>query len=218
MNKKEYMIILGTAHLGSTAGKCSPDKTLKEAEYSRSVIDDIEAILLSNGYNVVVDYAPLEEDANMRAVSKTLDQQNRELIYRARYVNSVCEQVGKDKVLYVCIHVDAAGADGKWHDAGGWSAFVSLNASANSKRLANRLFDAAKKYGLKTRVPTPNQKYWEKNLYVLTQTKCPAVLTENLFQDNKQDVEYLLSDTGRHAITRLHVEGIISYLQELSKT
>nr|DAT77576.1 MAG TPA: MurNAc-LAA [Caudoviricetes sp.] len=25
-------------------------------------------------------------------------------------------------------------------------------------------------------------------------TKCPAVLTENLFQDNKEDVEFLLSE------------------------
>ena len=55
---------------------------------------------------------------------------------------------------------------------------------------------------------------YEANLYVLTHTNCPAVLTENLFQDNKRDVEFLLSDAGKHAIERLHVEGILKYLQK----
>ena len=50
---------------------------------------------------------------------------------------------------------------------------------------------------------------------MLNNTKCPAVLTENLFQDNKDDVNYLLSDEGKHAIIRLHVEGIINYLERI---
>jgi N-acetylmuramoyl-L-alanine amidase len=37
----------------------------------------------------------------------------------------------------------------------------------------------------------------ESNFYVLRNTKCPAVLTENFFQDTKKDVEFLLSDVGR---------------------
>jgi N-acetylmuramoyl-L-alanine amidase len=58
------------------------------------------------------------------------------------------------------------------------------------------------------------QKYWPQSLYVLGNTKCPAVLTENLFQDNKDDVDYLLSEAGRHTIARLHVEGIINYINK----
>lgn len=215
MNKKEYMVILGTAHLGSTAGKRSPDGRLREAVYSREIVEDVEAILLGYGYNVMVDYRPLEEDKNMRAVSDTLNQQNRELIYRARRVNNVCGQFGKTKCLYVSIHVDAMDNDGNWHEANGWSVRVSPKASENSKRLADSLFDAAEKKGLKMRRPLPKQKWWEQNLYVLNQTNCPAVLTENLFQDNKEDVDFLLSDEGRHEIARLHVEGIIGYLKKL---
>ena len=40
----------------------------------------------------------------------------------------------------------------------------------------------------------------------------PAVLTENLFQDNLADVEYLLSEAGKEAIAELHVEGIMKYI------
>ena len=57
----------------------------------------------------------------------------------------------------------------------------------------------------------------EMNLAVLRKTACPAVLTENLFQDNKLDVKFLLSDVGRQAILRLHAEGIIRYIKKASK-
>ena len=43
-------------------------------------------------------------------------------------------------------------------------------------------------------------------------TNCPACLTENLFQDNKEDVDFLLSEEGYQAIVDLHVNGILSYL------
>lgn len=46
-------------------------------------------------------------------------------------------------------------------------------------------------------------------------THCPAVLTENLFQDNKDDVRFLLSDEGKRAITELHVKSIIDYINQI---
>jgi N-acetylmuramoyl-L-alanine amidase len=39
----------------------------------------------------------------------------------------------------------------------------------------------------------------------------PAVLTENLFQDNKEEVAYLLSEKGKNAVISLHVAGICQY-------
>lgn len=208
------MIVLGTAHLESTSGKRSPDGRLREAVYSREIVEDVEAMLTGYGYNVAVDYRNMREDESMRAMSKTMNQTNRELMYRVKQVNAICEKF-PDRTLYVSIHVDAIGADGKWHDANGWSVRVSPKASNNSKVLANLLYDAAGKHGLNVRKPSNTQKYWVQNLYVLNKTSCPAVLTENLFQDNRKDVDFLLSDMGRHHIARLHVEGIISYLENL---
>ena len=48
---------------------------------------------------------------------------------------------------------------------------------------------------------------------MLAHTSCPAVLTENLFQDNKADVAFLESEKGRKAIVALHKKGIINYLK-----
>ena len=53
----------------------------------------------------------------------------------------------------------------------------------------------------------------EADFYVLRKTDCPAVLVECMFQDNKSDVEYLLSDEGRHAIERTILEGIMDYIE-----
>ena len=82
--------------------------------------------------------------------------------------------------------------------------------------LAYDLYEAAKKYlaGQKIRLFNgPKEPDFESNLYLLKHTKCPAVLTENLFQDCLSDVSFLQSHSGMKAITMLHIEGIIEYLE-----
>lgn len=134
---------------------------------------------------------------------------------RCRRSNLYCRKFGAKNVLLVSIHNNAAGADGQWHDARGWSAHISLNASANSKALANSLIKAAEYAGLKVRKTSPQEPYIRQNLAICRDTLCPAVLTENLFQDNKDDVEFLLSEAGKQKITGVHVSGIIKYIQQL---
>jgi N-acetylmuramoyl-L-alanine amidase len=113
--------------------------------------------------------------------------------------------------LYVSIHNNAAGNGKEWKNAQGWSVYVYRKASKKSRRLAEYLFDECK--GLKTRKETPSRKYWESGLYVCKNTNCPAVLTENFFQDNKDDVKFLLSDEGKKKIIDIHVNGIINYIK-----
>ena len=208
------LIVLGTAHRLREPGKQSPDGRLRECVYSRLVAQGVKAKLQARGYRVCVDYEPLDLPKTMQTPHPTLERQ-RELAMRVNYVNELCRQNGAKNVLYVSIHVDASGRDGQWHTPGGWSVRVAMKASRESKLLANCLFDAAQAHGLKMRQPTARQKYWQQNLYVLNNTQCPAVLTENLFQDNAADVDILLSDEGQHAIERLHVEGIIRYIESL---
>lgn len=211
MNKQDTIIILGTAHRMREPGKESPDKRLKECVYSREICKEVAAKLRAYGYKVEIDYEPLDLPKAMQS-SIVKQERNNELAMRANYVNEICRQKGAKNVLYVSIHVNAIGTDGKWHDANGWEVCVGTEASNNSKRLADNLYDTAGQKGLRMRHPTATQKYWSKDLFVLNKTKCPAVLTENLFQDNKKDVDYLLSDVGRDTIVKLHVEGILKYI------
>ena len=206
----KHIIILGTAHLRTTPGKCSPDGRLREYAYSREIVNRVEATLKSLGYTVFVDYRSAEPNAQMQAGTwrKT---QNRELAYRVSVVNGICRRYGPENCIYVSVHVNAAGGDGKWHRARGFSVFVSPDASKYSCRLASLFTSTAKRMNLTGNRSIPSQNYWTSNLYVLRQTCCPAVLTENLFQDNREDVDFLLSDKGRQAIVDLHVKAINDY-------
>lgn len=198
------IVLLDNGHGIDTAGKRSPDGRLREYEYAREIVQRVHGELgkLIGTGNIKV-LIPEKEDISLKE--------------RCRRANAVCKDYGAKNVILISVHCNAAGADGKWHEARGWSAHVSLNASVNSKTLARRLIEAAETNGLKIRKYSHQVPYVEQNLAICRDTICPAVLTENLFQDNKEDVDFLLSEKGKQVITKVHVEGIMSYIKKLSE-
>lgn len=189
-------IIIDNGHGRDTAGKRSPDGRLLEYAYTREIAVRLERELKARGYDAQ-RIVPEENDISLKE--------------RCNRANRIYAATGK-KAILVSIHCNAAGADGKWHDARGWSAYVSRNASKKSKELACSLIDAAETQGLKVRRYSQDEPYWTQNLAICRDTNCPAVLTENLFQDNREDVDYLLSEKGKQTIVELHVQGIMAYL------
>lgn len=204
-------VILGTAHLETTPGKSSPDGRLKEYLISREIVQNIKEKLEAKGIKVFVDYEDTKPNQEMKA-NTIKQEQSKELIYRVKQVNNICNKYGSSNCIYVSIHVNAAGSGLQWMGANGWSVYISPNASNNSKRLAKCLYEQAESNGLKGNRSVPKEKYWVSNLYVCKNTKCPAVLTENMFQDNKDDVDFLLSEKGKQKIVDVHVNGIINYI------
>ena len=53
---------------------------------------------------------------------------------------------------------------------------------------------------------------WEENFNILSLTRCPAVLIENFFYDNKEECAWLLKEDTRKRIAKATVNGIIKYL------
>lgn len=200
------IIILGTAHLASTPGKCSPDGKFKEYKYSREIVSELKIKLQNLGYKVFVD---IPED-DIKGINSS-----QELVRRVKYVNSLCDKYGAGNCLYVSIHVNAAASDGKWHNATGWEAYTTKG-KTGSDTLATFLYKRAEKNMIGKKIRTdysdgdPDK---ESTLYVIKNTKCVAVLTENFFQDTKEDVEYLQSELGKHQIIRTHIEGILDYIK-----
>lgn len=216
VDKKDILVILGTAHLESTLGKCSPDGRFREYAYSRERVAAVKAKLEGLGYQVAIDYEdskPLATWTQARKRGGYKAEQNAELQYRVRAVNALCRQY--KYCVYVSMHTDAAGGDGKWHNARGFSARVSPQGSKNSQRLGKLFTQRAALYGMLGNRCTPPEGYWKQSLYVLNNTICPAVLTETGFQDNEEDVGWLLSDEGKHMVERLHVESIVEYIEGL---
>ena len=191
-------ILIDNGHGWNTKGKCSPDGSLREYKWAREIAQRIVDGLTSRGYD---------------AERIVTEQDDVSLSERCRRVNAHCAELGADNVLLVSVHINAAGT-GDWRAASGWSGWVYTHASDRSKKLARLLYGEAEKRNLQGNRYVPSSKYWLANFYILKNTSCPAVLTENLFMDNRKDVAYLLSDAGKEAITSLHVDGIISYVEE----
>lgn len=196
--KPQQVVILGTAHGSNVPGKCSPDGKFREYRFSRDVIALLKPKLDALGYLVFVDM-PADEVPS---------PQGMELSLRCRYVNGICKKFGSQNCIYVSIHVNAAGSDAKWHNARGFAVYVARSCSAASKRLARTIYDLAISRGLRGNRSVPSAHYWQADFYVLRNTACPAVLTENLFQDNRDDVEFLSSQAGKEAIATLHLDAI----------
>lgn len=195
---KDTMIIIDNGHGVDTPGKRSPDGSIEEWKYTREIAKGVYNALKEKGYNPHL-LVPEDDDVSLSD--------------RTKWANSLYSQNG-DNAILVSIHLNAAGSDGEWHSARGWSVYISNNASQKSKTFATNVEEAAENEGLKIRLQYSSLAYWTQNLAICRDTKCPAILTENLFMDNKEDAEYLLSDEGKEAIIRLHVNGIINYISE----
>lgn len=193
-------ILIDNGHGENTPGKRSPDGVLREYAYTREIAKEVVNELKSKGY-----------DAE-RIVCEETDISLKE---RVKRVNTICDKIGKSNVIFISIHCNAA-SNGKWYTAQGWSAYTSKG-QTKSDTLATCLYNHASKIfeGRKIRKDMKDKDPdWEENFYVLSNTKCPAVLTENFFMDNKDDVIYLLSEEGKKAIIKTHVNGIIDYLKK----
>lgn len=188
------IVILDNGHGIETPGKRSPDEKLLEYKWTREIVDIIIQKLKEkniDSYKLV----PEEKDISLKERVKRANN------FYNNHNNSIL----------ISVHCNAAGADGKWHNAKGWSVFVAQNASSNSKKLAGCLTKQADKENLSIRLQYPDKPYWVQSLAMCRDTKMPAVLTENLFQDNKEDVEFLLSDKGKEIIANIHVNAILEY-------
>lgn len=200
-------ILIDNGHGLMTAGKRSPDGQFREAFYNREIAKRVVADLQDRGYDAEL-LVPEDDDIS--------------LAERVRRVNEICltyepscpAPTGHPNVILVSIHVNAAGDGTKWMNASGWSAYT-CKGYTESDRLAECLYEAAIKNFPGRRIRTDfsdGDSDWEENFYLLRNTWCPAVLTENFFMDSRSDLEYLQSRTGKQAVVDTHVEGIIEYL------
>lgn len=191
-------VMIDNGHGENTPGKRSPDGRLREYAYCREIADRVVRGLRICGI-----------DAE-RIVREEIDVP---LSERCRRANEIYKESGRQAIL-VSLHCNAAGSGATWMNARGWSVFVSKNASYNSRKLAGCLVEAAYKKGVTLRRPAPYQDYWVQNLAICRDTLCPAILVENFFQDNREDVEFLLSEEGKQCVTDICVEGIMNYIKQ----
>lgn len=202
-------ILLDNGHGITTPGKRSPeDGVLREYRYSREIAAEVCKRLRADGYDAL-QIVPEDADVSLGE--------------RVNRINVWCDRLGAKNVCVVSIHNNAAGNGSQWMDARGWEAWTSVGQTQGDK-LADCLYDAAERV-LRPLLPdvkirtdiADGDRDKESNFTILYRSKCAACLTENMFMDNREDVDWLLSLCGRDAIVRLHVEGIKAYVAKYGR-
>lgn len=190
----EKFVILDNGHGVETPGKRSPDGTHREWRRCRDIAADIAARLCACG---IESSLLVPEDSDVP------------LPVRCRRANTLAD--AHPGAVLVSIHNNAAGDGSRWLGASGWCVFVAPEAGERARRLAALLHcEAAARNLLGNRARAPRG-YLEAPLAICRHTKCPAVLTENMFQDNRGDVAFLASAEGKEAIASLHVDALLKY-------
>lgn len=194
-------ILIDPGHGIDTPGKKSPDGLFREYLWNRQVADLILEGLLSAGV-----------DASL-VVTETNDVTLRNRVNR---VNTICNRVGASNVLLVSIHANAAGNGSAWMNAKGWSCYTSKG-KTKSDQVAECLYDAFEEEFQDRKIRkdmSDGDRDWEENFYVLQKSKCPAVLLENFFYDNREECAWMLQEETKRRIASAAVKGIIKYIKK----
>jgi N-acetylmuramoyl-L-alanine amidase len=208
------IILIDNGHGNNTLGKQSPllDESIKVADefieknrfkewkYTRVIAKQVVDKLKSMDYDARL---VVTEDTDVS------------LSERIRRVNTICNKEGAGNVLLISDHANAVGDSSQWMTGKGWEAYTTRGETISDK-LADFLYKRADSNikGRKIREDwTDGDRDKEADFYVIKKAKCAAVLTENFFYDNKDDLQYLTSEEGIHAVVRLHIEGIIDFIK-----
>ena len=212
---KQYpnlIVCLDNGHGENTPGKCSPysayqvepELPFREYKWARELVDILKEKLEDHGVEVFI-VTPEEKDIPLKT--------------RYQRINKKKAENPDKKILMVSIHVNAAGDGKQWMNARGWSAYTTKGQN-NSDKLADCLYDAAEEIllplGQKIRTDkSDGDRDWEANFTIIYGSNTPAVLTENLFQDNVDDVKFLTTYKGKNAIAELHKKGILKFAEKM---
>ena len=188
------MIILDAGHGFDTYGKASPlwpdGSQLFEYEFNRDIVKRIHLAL---------------EQIQIKSTILVPEAIDIALPVRCKRANEIYKNF--PDAFLVSVHGNMGGGTG-------WEVWTSPE-ETKSDKIASVFYKIAKEHlaGFKMRSDhSDGDPDKESKFYILVNTKCPAVLTENLFYDNYSDYVFMNSDKGRAAIADLHVEAIINYL------
>lgn len=197
----KYLWCLDNGHGKKQAGKRSPkykegDETVQffEYEFNRDIVERIIKKLDKKGvkyYDVVPDY--LEVGSFLK-----------ERVARANKKRSDLPRI------YVSVHSNAGptapGSQWTSPSVKGAETWFAHNSTKGKKVAAVFQKHILAKTGFKDRKLRSTK---ERSLYVLVKTVMPAILTENGFFNNKEEVKELMKDSVRQKIADAHVAAIM---------
>jgi N-acetylmuramoyl-L-alanine amidase len=202
-----FHVLLDNGHASSTPGKrqqLDNGQYFYEYLFNRQVVQKIARKLDELGIPFEILVPEVDKDIS--------------LTERAARANSFCTKYGTDNCFFISVHSNAYGDGKTFTSAKGWSVWTT-KAQTKSDRYATIVFEEAEKilpkYNMTTRSQmTDGDPDYEENFTVIYKTWCPAILTENLFFTNKEEVMWLMTDEGQEAIADIHVKAIERIIKE----
>lgn len=178
------LICIDPGHAASTAGKRSPDGSLREYEFNRAVGRRLAYHLERHGMKIMYSC-----DINAQKDADVSD--------RCKAANNA----GAD--LYISLHANAF--EGDWNNISGWEIYFNTG-SAKGKTLADAIHSHSKLLGITDRGVKAGE--W----YVIKYTDMPAVLIEHDFMTNLASAERLKASEWRDKWAIANAKGILDYL------
>ena len=177
-------IMLDAGHGKNTAGKRTPDDSMREFVFNHAVAEYAKTMLL-NYENIKVEYAH-DSTGNIDVPLYT----------RTQKANNWPADI------YISIHANASGDS--WSTANGIETFHHPKSSEASKKLA-----AALQNKLIEKTKLRNRGVKQADFQVVRETKMPAALIECGFMSNKEEAALLKSDSYRKLCAEAIVEAIV---------
>jgi N-acetylmuramoyl-L-alanine amidase len=205
------IVLFDNGHGIDTPGKRSPDAAkgwkysplyFREYAWTREVAHGCCDVLQALGFDARI-LVPEENDIP--------------LAERCRRANDICARAGRKNVLLVSIHNNAAGSGDRWLTARGWGIYTTKGITEADVLADYIVTEAKKEFKAPLKLRLGMDRYLERdreeNFYILAKSQCPAVLIENFFQDNKDDVRYLKSDSGKGSCIHVITQGVENYIK-----
>lgn len=203
--QKELIILLDAGHGGIidgnyvTPGKRSP-KWEDGSQYFEGVGNRIIRRILAEKL----------DKANIPYHYITSGQSDIDLDDRVDIINAYCRAYGTNNCLLISIHSNGF----KKESAHGWEVYTTRG-TTKSDPIATLLFSEMKKQ-------FPNNTFRvdkkdgdvdkEANFYIIANSKCPAILSENFFYTNKVECKEILMNTEKlDKIAEAHFQMIVNY-------
>jgi len=206
---QKFIYLLDAGHGGlidgkyTTSGKRSPiwedDSVYYEGVGNRDIRKKLAQKMEDNGLNYHL---------------VSVGGEDTKLGRRVDIINSYCNMYGAANCILISIHSDAFNVE----SAHGWSVFTTKG-TTKSDAVATLIYEETKKL-------FPNETFREdkrdgdpdkeSNFYIIANSRCRAVLTENFFMTNPRECkEILMAEDGRTKIADAHFNAILRMENEL---
>ena len=148
----------------------------------------------------------------INAIRLTAGSEDTPLTLRANIVNQMAHANGK-RVLFISEHCNAS----KSHKAKGFEIYTSPGFT-QSDLFASAMYDEVRAMAPEVNIRSDysdSDADKESVFWVLVQTICPALLVENCFFDNLEDLRLFANDEYRHRLTLAKCTGILRTLKNI---